>query len=316
MARYILKRTLLLIPTLLIILTIVFALMRMVPGSPVLALLTPEEQTPENIAQLEEELGLRDPIIVQWLRYIGGIFTGDWGTSYANDKPVFQNMVNVWEPTLLITVYATLITLVIAIPSGIYCATHRNSPLDYVVSSLSTATMVIPSLVLGLLFYYIFGIKLGWFATLGYTTIDKGGFWNAIKQVTLPSFALGLHHVATMARYTRSTMLDVLNQDYIRTAKAKGLSRSKIYYKHALKNTLSVVGTTIAGSIATMLGGAAVTEKVFNISGMGTLAVTSLSGRDYPQEQAIVVFMAMLFLGIDLIMDIMYKLLDPRIEYE
>ncbi len=317
MARYIFKRVVLLIPTLLIILTVVFLLMRMVPGSPVDALLADEENvTPERIEEVETEMGFNDPLPTQWWRYMKGIFTGDWGISYFNEKPVFTNMAAVWEPTLLIALYATVITLVIAIPAGIYCATHRNSPLDYLVSTLSTATMIVPGLVLGLLFSYYFGFKLGWFPAIGYTTIAKGGLWKALWSLTLPSFALGLHHVATLARYTRSTMLDVMNQDYIRTAKAKGLSRSKIYYKHALKNTLSVVGTTVAGSIAVMLGGAAVTEKVFNINGMGTLAVSSLSRRDYSQEQAIVLFMALLFLVIDLLMDIMYKILDPRIEYE
>ena len=148
------------------------------------------------------------------------------------------------------------------------------------------------------------------------TSIEKGGFWKALYCVALPSIALGLHHVASLARYTRSSMLDVLNQDYIRTAKAKGLSQGKIYYKHALKNTLSIVATLVANSIASMLGGAVVTERVFNIRGMGTLAVDSLTRRDYSQEQAIVLLTAVICLGVNLVMDIIYKLLDPRIEYE
>ncbi len=317
MARYILKRILLMIPTLLIILTVVFLLMRMIPGSPARMLLQGEENvTNEMVEELEEEMGLNDPIPVQWWNYIKDIFTGDWGNSYDNNKPVFERMQAVWEPTLLMTLYATVITVVIAIPAGIYCATHRNSPLDYVVSTLSTATMVIPGFVMGLLLLYVFGIELGWFPVGRYRPIERFGLGEALWSLTLPSFALGLNHVASMARYTRSTMLDVLGQDYIRTAKAKGLSQSKIYYKHALKNTLSIVGTMIAGSIATMLGGAAVTEKVFTINGMGTLAVTAMGNRDYPLEQAIVVFMAMICLGTDLLMDIMYKILDPRIEYE
>ncbi len=317
MGKFILKRTLMLIPTLLIILTIVFALMRMVPGSPVWALLEDEENvTPERVEEVETEMGFNDPIPVQYWRYIKGIVTGDWGISYFNLKPVFENMVAVWEPTLIIAIYATIITVVIAIPVGILSATHRNSVLDYIVSTLSTATMVIPGFCMGLMMCYLFGFKLGWFPVVGYTTIEKGGFWHAIWNLTLPAFSLGLHHVASLARYTRSSMLDVLNQDYIRTARAKGLSRNKVYYKHALKNTLAIVGTMIAGSIAGMLGGASVTEKVFNIRGMGTLAVDSLGRRDYSQEQAIVLFFAMVSLVLDLIMDIFYKILDPRIEYE
>lgn len=317
MGKFILKRTLMLIPTLLIILTIVFALMRMVPGSPVWALLEDEENvTPERVEEVETEMGFNDPLPVQYWRYLKGIVTGDWGISYFNLKPVFENMVAVWEPTLIIAVYATIITVVIAIPVGILAATHRNSALDYFVSSMSTLTMVIPGFCMGLMLCYLFGFKLGWFPVVGYTTIEKGSFWYSIWNVTLPAFALGLNHVASLARYTRSSMLDVLNQDYIRTARAKGLSRNKVFYKHALKNTMAIVGTMIAGSIAGMLGGASVTEKVFNIRGMGTLAVDSLGRRDYSQEQAIVLFFAMVSLVVDLSMDIFYKILDPRIEYE
>ena len=319
MAKYILKRVLLLIPTLFIVLTIVFCLMRLVPGSPAYEILldrNDEMPSQEEVEELETEMGLNDPLPVQWWRYIQGIFTGDWGTSYFNDKPVFENMINVWEPTLLITVYATLITVVIAIPSGIFCATHRNSLLDYLISTASTITMVIPGFCLGLLFCYFFGYKWKMFPTVGYVAIERGGLGKALWCLTLPSFSLGLHHVASMARYTRSTMLDVLSQDYIRTARAKGLSRSKVYYKHAMKNTLSIVGTMIAGSVAGMTGGASVTEKVFTIRGMGTLGVDSLGRRDHPQEQAIVIFFAMVFLVLDLLLDIMYKALDPRIEYE
>ena len=319
MAKYILKRVLLLIPTLFIVLTIVFCLMRLVPGSPAYELLMEDlDAVPslEEVEALETEMGLNDPLPVQWWNYIKGIFSGDWGVSYYNDKPVFENMVNVWEPTLIITVYATIITVVIAIPAGIFSATHRNSLMDYTISTLSTITMVVPGFCLALLFCYFFGYKLDWFDVVGYDGIERGGWAKALKDLTLPSFSLGLHHVASMARYTRSTMLDVLSQDYIRTARAKGLSRSKVYYKHAMKNTLSIVGTMIAGSVAGMTGGAAVTEKVFAIRGMGTLSVDSLGRRDHPQEQAIVIFFAMVFLVLDLLLDIMYKALDPRIEYE
>ena len=320
MAKYILKRTLLLIPTLIIVLTVVFCLLRMVPGSPAYELLLDENDgevpSQAQIEAKETEMGLNDPLPVQWWRYVTGIVSGDWGTSYFNSKPVFQNMINVWEPTLIIAGYATIITVIIAIPAGIFCATHRNSLADYLISTLSTVTMVVPGFCLGLMFVYFFGFRLHWFPTVGYKEVARVGWGYALYNLTLPSFSLGLHHVASMARYTRSTMLDVLSQDYIRTARAKGLSRNKIYYKHALKNTLSIVGTMIASSIASMIGGASVTEKVFNIRGMGTLTVDSLGRRDYPQEQAIVLFTAFLSLFLNLLMDIMYKLLDPRIEYE
>ena len=326
MGKYVLKRALLLIPTIFIVLTSVFILLRLAPGSPAREILL--EENPEHTPSLEEveaketEMGLNDPILVQLVRYYGDIFSGNWGNSYKYNVPVFEKMVDVWEPTLLIAGYATIITVVIAIPAGIFSATHRNSLLDYTISSLSTITMVVPGFCVSMMMQYLFCVwwkqKFGYwvFPPTGYYNMDRYGFLVSTIYVAMPSISLGLHHVASMARYTRSTMLDVLSQDYIRTARAKGLSRSKIYYKHALKNTLSIVGTMIANSIAGMIGGASVTEKVFNIQGMGTLTVGSLGARDYPQEQAIVLFTAFMFLGLDLLLDIMYKMLDPRIEYD
>lgn len=318
MAKYVLKRVLLLIPTLLVVMTIVFALMRLVPGSAAHVILQErgEAVTEESVEALEEEMGLNDPLPIQYLRYLKDIFSGNWGISYYTYTPVFQNILDVWEPTLLITVYSTLITVIVAIPLGVLAATHRNSPLDLLVSSTSLVAMVIPVFCLGLFASYLLGFKLDLFPTVSYIPIAEGGFWNSIYYLTLPSIVLGLNHVGSLVRYTRSTMLDVLGQDYIRTARAKGLSRNKVYYKHALKNTLSIVATLIANSIVSMLGGATVTETVFNIRGMGTLAVQSLGRRDYQQEQAIVLLMAFIFLGVSVLMDVFYKVLDPRIEYE
>ena len=316
MLKYTLKRILLLIPTLAIVLTIVFCLMQMVPGSPVYALVEGEDYTPQEIWELEEEMGFHDPIIVQYGRYVGNILQGDWGISYLNSRPVFDNMMKIWEPSILMAFMATFITVIIALPVGVLSATHRNSALDYFVTSTSTVSMTIPTVCWALLLLYVVAYKLDMFPIQGYTYIAKGSFWKSVYCVMLPSISLGLHHVASMARLTRTTMLDVLNQDYIRTAKAKGLPQSKIYYKHALKNTLNLVGTNIATSFAGILGGSAITERVFNIKSLGTLAVTSLSARDYNQEQAIVLYSALMCLGVNLILDLFYKYLDPRIQFE
>ena len=316
MLKYTIKRLLLLIPTLAIVLTIVFCLLQMVPGSPVYALVEGEDYTPQEIWQLEEEMGFHDPIIVQYARYVANILKGDWGISYLNSRPVFDNMMNIWEPSIIMAFLATFITVIIALPVGVLSATHRNSALDYFVTSTSTVSMTVPTVCWALLLLYFLGYKLNLFPIFGYTYIKDGGFWKSIYCVLLPSISLGLHHVASMARLTRSTMLDVLNQDYIRTAKAKGLPQNKIYYKHALKNTLSLVGTNIATSFAGVLGGSAITERVFGIKSLGTLAVSSLSARDYNQEQAIVLFGALMCLGVNLILDLFYKYLDPRIQFE
>lgn len=320
MAKYVLKRVLLLFPTLICLMLVIFSLMRMVPGSPVYALLLDEmdesEITPEAIEAKEEEMGFNRPLIVQFTEYATGILTGDWGISWYNMQPVFENMVAVWEPTIFMGIYSGIITIVLAIPLGIFCATHRNSVLDYIISAGNTVMAVVPSFCAGLLLIYVFGWKLKWFPVTSYKSIEDVGFWKAFWYVTLPSFSMGLHGIAGMARHTRSQMLDVLSSDYIRTARAKGLSRTKVYYKHALKNTMAIVGPMVAATIVGALGGASVTEKVFNIRGMGTLAVSSLTRRDYNQEQAIAMFFALVSLCFDLGVDIMLKVLDPRIEYE
>ena len=318
MAKYILKRILLMIPTVFIIMTIVFVLLRVVAGSPAHSLLAEQgiDVTQTNVEALEEELGLNDPIIVQYCRYMKGVFTGDWGTSYYNNQPTFKNIVDVLEPTLMFGLASFVIYVIVAIPVGVYCAVHRNSALDYTMTFSSMVFMVIPSFCLALLGIYFFGFKLGWFPVVGYTSIEKGGFWEAFRHVLLPAITCGLGGIAGLARHTRSTMLDVLNQDYIRTAKAKGLSPNMIYYKHALKNTVSVTGSMVIGSFIGAVGGSSIIEKVFNIRGMGRLALESLTRRDYPQEMAIVLFTAFIGLATNLINDIVFKVIDPRIEYE
>ncbi len=323
MLKYVLKRALLLIPTLLVVLTLVFILMRLVPGGPERALLNQwyseskeeEDFTEEQYAEVRAYLGTDKPIPVQLWNYYVGILSGNWGMSYFDEKPVFANMRRVWEPTLIMDIYATIITVVLALPLGIFAATHRGSVGDLMVTSGSTVVMCIPGMCFALLVAYFLGFRLGWFPVVGYTSLSKGDFWKTIWSLTLPSFAVGIRHVASIARYTRSTFLDILNQDYIRTARAKGMSMNRIYYKHVLKNTLSIVGTLIARSITGMLSGAFIIESVFNINGMGKLCVSSISRRDYPQQQAIVLFFAFVTLGMDLLLDIFYKLLDPRIDF-
>jgi len=318
MAKFILKRTLLMIPTLLIVMTVVFVLLHVVPGSPAHAILSSrgEEVTQSNVEALEAELGLDQPVIVQYFRYMVGIFTGDWGTSYTNGKPCWDNIVSVMEPTIMYGLTYFVIHMITAIPVGIFCAVHRNSAMDYTMTFSSMLFMVIPSFCLALLGIYFFGFKLRWFPVVGYVSIDRGGFWQALYHVLLPAIVSGLSGIASLARQTRSTMLDVLNQDYIRTARAKGLSDNMVYYKHALKNTLSVTGSMVIGSFIGAVGGSSIIEQVFNIKGMGRLTLSSLSGRDYSQEMAIVLFSAFIGLATNLICDIVYKLIDPRIEYE
>lgn len=315
MWKFIVKRILYVIPTILISLSIIFILMKLLPGSPVYGMVDFDEMTIEEIEAIETEMGLNDPLPVQYFRYVKDILTGNWGNSYFNQRSVFENIYLVLEPTIMITILSTLITVCIGIPIGIICATKRNSLLDYALSSSSVVFMAVPAFWLGLLLIYFFAYHLDWFPIEGYRSIERYGLWESIKSVILPSIAMSMSRTAAMARQTRSAMLNVLNADYIRTARAKGLRDRVVNYKHALKNTLSLVATLIGAAIGEFLGGSTVIERVFNIQGLGKLAHTSLMRLDYYQTQAIILFSILIYIVINIILDIIYKLLDPRIEY-
>ena len=305
MGKFVFKRCMSAIPVLIVVLVLVFFLMRFLPGNPIYSIAEDADLSEEQLALLEEKYGLNESVFQQFGKYIKNIFKGDWGN-------IFGRM----EATLVITVYSTLITLLVGIPVGVYAATHHNSKMDYALSSTSMLFTIIPSFCIGICFLYIFAFKLKWFPLRGYTTIAKGGFWAAIRSATLPSFAIGLSGMAGFARHTRSQMLDVLNSDYIRTARAKGLANNVVHYKHALRGVLSILITMVSNTILNNLGGSAVLESVFNIQGVGLLGFESISRRDYSQEQAILLFFAILFVFMNILLDIIYKLLDPRIELD
>lgn len=315
MLKFTIRRIFSAIPVLLIVITLVFALIRIIPGDPTIMILG-EDAEPEEYEELRERMGLNDPMIVQYVRYLKNILTGNWGTSYYNQKPVFQNIFDRWEPTILLTLYSTILAVCIGVPIGIIAAKHRNSPLDYCVTTVSAVGMSAPGFWVGLMMVYLLGVKLQWFPVQGYVPIAEGGLGGALYSLTMPAFCLSLSHQATLCRYTRTMMLDVLTNDYIRTAHAKGLAEKVVYYKHALKNALGPVVTNIGFAIAAKLGGSTVTETVFNIPGVGKLAYDSLTRRDYDQEQAIILFVAILLIFTNILLDIIYKLLDPRIEFD
>ena len=316
MGKFIIKRVLSAIPVLFIILLMVFCLMRAIPGNPLYSLQADSDMTEEQLQIMQEKYGLNGTIFEQFGRYLKNIAKGDWGTSFFNGEQVFQNIFAHMEPTLMMTGLSTLITLVLGIPIGIYCATHRNSALDYIISSLSMLFTVIPSFCIGIVLLYVFAFVLDWFPLYGYTHIADGGFWEALRSIALPSIAIGLSGMATFARHTRSQMLDVLEADYIRTARSKGLSERLVQYRHALRSVLSIIITMVSGTVLGHLGGSSVLETVFNIPGVGLLAFESLTRKDYSQEQAILLFFSFLFVFMNIVLDIIYKLLDPRVELD
>ena len=314
MLKFTIKRLLSAIPVTLIVITLAFLLIRIIPGDPAIMYLG-EEATDEEYAEIREKLGLNDPLIVQYFRYLKNILTGNWGTSHYNQKPVFQNILSRWEPTILLTLYSTTLAVVIGIPAGIISARHRNSVLDYSVTTVSALGSSAPTFWVGLMMVYFLGVKLQWFPVQGYTYIADGGLAGALYSLTMPAFCQSISHQATLCRYTRTMMLDVMNQDYIRTGHAKGLSDKVVYYKHALKNAAAPVCTSVGLAIAGKLAGSVVTETVFNIPGVGKFAIESLGRRDYDQELAIILFVSILLILTNIILDIVYKMLDPRISF-
>lgn len=313
--KFIIKRILSAIPTLLLALTLIFLMIRAIPGNPLYALVGMSETVQqEDIDRMAERVGLSGTIFEQYVNYMKDVFTGDWGDSYFFGQPVFNALFSRIEPTLMLTWMSLLVNILIGVPLGIIGATHKNKLADYASSTFSVIFMCIPNFCLGIFLSYLFAFKLQWFPLSNYTKIADGGFWQACYSLVLPSFSIGMCNVANTARFTRAQMLAVLDRDYIRTARAKGLSEFKVRYVHALKNAFSTVLTIVSFSILGCLGGAIVVETVFNINGIGALVSTSLSRRDYPLVQADVILMTALFIVANIIVDICYKLLDPRVE--
>jgi len=298
-----------------IVMTLIFFMVRIIPGDPATQILG-EDARIEDIELLREQMGLNDPIPVQYVKYLKDIVRGDWGESLYNNKPVFENIRSRMEPTIILTLYSVALAVLIGVPMGIIAAKKRNSLADYTLTFFSAVGMSAPGFWVGLMMVFYLGVQLRWFPTQGYTYIADGGLKGALHSLTMPAVAYAISHISSLARYTRTMMLDVVGNDYVRTARAKGLKERVVYYKHALKNALAPVVTNIGFSIATLLGGATVAETVFNINGMGKLAYDSLMRRDYTQQQANLLFTTILLLAINILLDIVYKMLDPRIEFD
>ena len=315
MTKYLISRVLSGLLTLFLILTIVFFLMRIVGGSPVYYLLDPEEITPENVAEMEKELGLDKPMVVQYTSYLWNCLHGDFGKSYYNGKDVFQNMIDAWEPTIFIALLATVFTAIIGIPLGVLGATHRNSLLDYSITTVTLFMQTLPGFWLGIMMMYLICFKLHLFPLSGYEYIEDVGFLGAMRYLIIPSLSISISSIGSIARHTRNSFLGVLKEDYIRTAKAKGLSKFKILYKHGLKNAISLITAIITNNIAGLLGGTLITEQIFRINGIGKICLDSLNRRDYAQQQACILACAAIFVVFNILQDIIYKLIDPRINY-
>lgn len=315
MFQYILRRILIAIPVLFGVTVFNFFIINLAPGNPVEMYINPDA-TQADIDAKMEALGLNDPIYVQYIRWLGNLLHGDFGFSYTTYEPVLDLVLNRVGPTLLLMGAALIIAYIIAIPIGILSATRQYSWIDYLTTTFSFLGVSIPSFFLGLGAIYLFALVLGVLPTGGMFTLGStGGFMDTFMHLILPAAILGTGIAGSTVRYVRSSMLEVLGQDYLRTARAKGLKEFIVTNKHALKNALIPIITIIGMEIPVLIGGAVVTEQIFQWPGLGQLTIQSISSRDYPTLMAINFLAAFAVLFSNLLADILYSVVDPRIKY-
>ena len=312
MQKYILKRLLSMIPAVFVVSVVIFLIIHLTPGDPA-AVMLGDQADPEAIAALREALGLNDPLPVQYLRWLGGVLRGDLGQSLYSDESMVSMLLSHLGPTLSLTVFALAISLIVAVPLGILAARKRGTLADNAISVFSMIGISMPSFLLGLLLMLVFAVTLRWLPAAGYKTLAEDGMAEHLRYLVMPAIALGFMEAGLILRMTRSSMLEVLGSDYIRMAKAKGEKSLAITCKHALKNALIPIVTTVGQTFMGLLSGATVVESIFNIPGIGKMTITAVQQRDYEVVQAVVLFLSMINIVVCLVIDLIYAAIDPRV---
>jgi peptide/nickel transport system permease protein len=313
MGRYILHRALGMLAVMFVVVTIVFVIVRIAPGDPAAVMLGPEA-TPQDVAALRTRLGLDRPLHVQYVLFLGQVVRGDLGDSIFLNRPVLTALAERVEPTFFLTLFSLLIASVIAIPIGILSAYRRGSLFDQATTTLAMLAASVPSFWLGLLLIQIVAVRWGILPVSGYGGPGVG-IMVRLSHLLLPSLALGIVSSALILRFTRASMLDVLGDDYVRTARSKGLGEFKVVMKHALKNALIPILTVLGLTAALLVSGAVVTETVFSLPGIGSLVVSAVLRRDYPVIQGALLVIAALYVLVNFLIDMLYLLVDPRVRY-
>ena len=313
MFAYAIRRILATIPVMLVVALFVFSLLYIAPGDPA-AIIAGDQATPADIERIRQSLGLDRPFLVRFGDWLWHILHGDLGTSIFTNLPVTHMIAQRIEPTLSLMVLTIVFSIVIAVPLGVLAAWKHGTWIDRAVMVVSVLGFSVPVFVFGYLLAYVFALQLDWLPVQGFTSISDG-FWPFLQSLILPTVALGLIYVALLARITRATMLDVLSQDYVRTAKAKGVGQRAILFVHALKNAAVPIITVIGNGVALLIGGAVVTESVFAIPGLGRLTVDAILRRDYPIIQGVVLLFSVTYVLVNLVVDLLYTVFDPRIRY-
>ncbi|AXV17966.1 peptide ABC transporter (plasmid) [Neorhizobium sp. SOG26] len=308
---YIGKRLLVAIPTLLIISIFVFSLQKLLPGDPVLAM-AGEDRDPATIEMLREKYHLNEPVVTQYVRWVGGILVGDFGVSLRTNQPVLELIGQKLPVTVQLAVMAMIFALLIGIPTGILAAVYKNRTLDYISNLIALSGLSVPNFWLGIMLILLVSVNLGWLPASGYESIFVDPV-RSIKTMIMPAFVLSTALAAQLMRHTRSAMLGVLSSDYIRTARAKGLSPRQVILSHSFRNALLPIVTLSALLFGELLAGAVLTEQIFTIPGFGKLTVDAVFTRDYAVVQGIVMCTAIGFILMNLIADVLYALLNPRL---
>jgi peptide/nickel transport system permease protein len=313
MGRYILQRLIGMAAVMFTVVTIVFVIVRIAPGDPAAVMLGPDA-TSQDIAQLRARLGLDQPLLVQYALFLGQLARGDLGESIFLNRPVLSALADRAEPTFFLTLFAITIASVIAIPIGILSAYRRGTLFDQAATTAAMLAASVPSFWLGLLLIQYFAVRFGVFPVSGYGG-PGASLATRLYHLVLPAIALGVVSSALILRFTRASMLDVLNDDYVRTARSKGMGEFRVVMKHAFKNALIPVLTVIGLTAALLVSGAVVTETVFGLPGIGSLVVSAVLRRDYPVIQGALLVIATLYVLINFLIDMLYLLVDPRVKY-
>jgi peptide/nickel transport system permease protein len=311
LTQYLIRRVLAVIPVMLLVATLVFLLLFLTPGDPAAVILGPDAK-PDQVAELRARLGLDEPAYVQLGNWYLRLLRGDLGRSIFENRPVTEAVISRAEPTLLLTALATLVAISLGLSMGVIAALWRGRWQDTGAMLVSIGGVSMPTFWLGLNLIFVFGVVLGWLPVAGYQPLSSG-LWESLRYLILPAITLGLFQAALLARLTRSMMLETLGDDYVRTARAKGLAEHAVVLRHAFRNAAIPLVTVIGLIFAALIGGAVITEQVFNIPGVGRMLIQAVARRDYPVVQGVVMIVAGLYVLINLLVDLLYGYLDPRL---
>jgi len=314
MLGYIVQRILAAIPVMGFVALFVFLLLRLTPGDPA-AIIAGDTATPAQLAAIRERLGLTDPIHIQFFNWISDLLRGDFGVSIISGQPVITMIAGRLEPTISLALTTITLSIIIAVPLGVIAAWKQGTIIDRLVMAISVVGFSVPIFVIGYVMIQIFSMQLGWLPVQGFRSISEG-VGPFAQRILLPTLSLTLLYIALIARITRTSMLEILNEDYVRTAHAKGLTETRVLMRHALRNCAVPIVTVIGIGFALIISGVVVTESVFNLPGVGRLTVDAVLARDYPVIQAVILLASLVYVVVNLLIDIAYVFLDPRIRYQ